>query len=102
LPTNVLPKLKYGSPRLMRTSEVERLFGEKAIDVTKAQLDDLVRQSPGSVGAVIVKFKGNDVGHVFNYVNRDGFVFYPDFQKPVPGFFEDWNRVIRIRFIPMN
>ena len=59
----------------------------------------LTRAGEGARGIVFVKFKGKEVGHVFNAVNKKGKVNFPDFQSNRGGSFRN---VESVQFIRTN
>jgi hypothetical protein len=86
---------------------LEGVYGDKFRHVGsgaagKARLDQLLEGSPpGGRGLVHVAFEPNaPYSHLFNGVNRNGFVFYPDAQSGQ--MFRSWAQVRDIWFLPTH
>lgn len=66
----------------------------------KAAIERLLAQNPGARGIVRVAWKGHPVGHAFNAVNKNGFVFYPDGQTGK--MMNAWDQAAEVMFLRTN
>lgn len=66
----------------------------------KTILDQLLQNNPNARGMVIVDWADQPGSHVFNAINRNNVVLYPDAQ--VGDLFNQWDRVRNIWFMPTH